>query len=100
MRNLETSIDILLTVLSRYIPGMRLRVTDDVEEIGYDLDQFADEMVGEWGIYDTEEGHDRRRSSVMMGVPTAGPFGGGSDTPSDEPEKDRTEEGPRGEPTQ
>ena len=58
----------------KYIPGMHLRVTDDIEEIGLDMDQFDDETVGEWGLYDSEEHHEaRRNSSVVHGVPVAAP---------------------------
>ena len=32
---------------------MKLRVTDDIEEIGLDNDQFDDEVVGEWASHVT-----------------------------------------------
>ena len=79
---------VIMLLILKYIPGMRLRVTDDIEEIGIDLDQFDDEAVGEWGLYDTQEGHEaRRNSSVIHGVPMAAPASGtvesGSDTPNE-----------------
>ena len=71
-------------MILKYIPGMHLRVADDIEEIGLDLDQFNDEVVGEWGLYDTQEGHERRGSSVIMhGVPVAAPASAVVETGSD-----------------
>jgi Amt family ammonium transporter len=67
-------LSVIMLMILKFIPGMHLRVSDDVEEIGLDLDQFDDEVVGEWGNYDTESGHeDHRRHSVMHGVPVAAP---------------------------
>lgn len=45
---------IMLTIL-KYTPGMNLRVSDDIEEIGLDHDQFDDEVVGEWALYELHE---------------------------------------------
>lgn len=42
----------------KYIPGLHLRVTDEAEERGLDLDQFFDEEIGDWGVFDELE---RRR---------------------------------------
>ena len=74
----------------KYIPGMHLRVSDEIEEVGLDLDQFDDEAVGEWATWDTEEGHVRRAShspGVIHGVPMAAPGSAtvesGSQTPTD-----------------
>jgi hypothetical protein len=64
---------------------MHLRVTDEIEEIGLDYDQFDDETVGEWGLYDTQEGHARRASnagSIIHGVPAAN-SASGTQTPTD-----------------
>jgi hypothetical protein len=41
------SVSICLLMILKYIPGLHLRVTDEVEELGYDLDQFHDETIGE-----------------------------------------------------
>jgi Amt family ammonium transporter len=38
----------------KYIPGLHLRVKDEIEMIGYDVDQFHDETIGEWALF--EEG--------------------------------------------
>lgn len=79
---------VIMLLILKYIPGMHLRVTDDVEEIGLDLDQFSDEVVGEWGIYDDEDGHKKRESMVIHGVPTAAP-GTATVQGGDEPKVDK-----------
>lgn len=67
-------ISFTMLMILKYIPGMHLRVADDIEEIGLDHDQFDDETIGEWGIFDTEQGHARRMSNaVVHGVPVTGP---------------------------
>jgi Amt family ammonium transporter len=48
----------LLLLLMKYIPGLHLRVSDEAEEKGLDLDQFFDEQIGDWSIYNEIE---RRR---------------------------------------
>jgi len=73
---------VIMLMILKFIPGMHLRVSDDVEEIGLDLDQFDDEVVGEWGNYDTEDGHDRRGSTIH-GVPVAAPASAHVETGSD-----------------
>lgn len=40
-----------LLLLMKYIPGLHLRVSDEAEELGLDLDQFFDEEIGDWSIY-------------------------------------------------
>lgn len=39
-------LSLVMLMILKYIPGMHLRVSDDVEDIGLDLDQFDDEAVG------------------------------------------------------
>lgn len=56
---------VIMLLVLKYVPGMRLRVDDEVEELGIDLDQFSDEVVGEWGSYAEEHGG---QSQVMRGV--------------------------------
>jgi len=41
-----------LLYILKYIPGMHLRVTDEVEMIGLDVDQFFDEQIGDWSMLD------------------------------------------------
>ena len=42
---------IILTLL-KYIPYMHLRVTEEVEMIGLDIDQFFDEQIGDWSAFE------------------------------------------------
>jgi len=41
-----------LLLILKYIPGMHLRVTEEAEILGVDLDQFFDEQIGDWGMLD------------------------------------------------
>ena len=41
-----------LLYILKYIPGMHLRVTEEAEMNGLDLDQFFDEQIGDWGMFD------------------------------------------------
>ncbi|KAI9787232.1 MAG: hypothetical protein M1839_003468 [Geoglossum umbratile] len=40
----------------KYIPGMHLRVTEEVELAGLDMDQFFDEQIGDRTIFEPTEG--------------------------------------------
>ncbi|EOO01566.1 putative ammonium transporter protein [Phaeoacremonium minimum UCRPA7] len=44
-----------LLMILKYIPGLHLRVSDEAEEKGLDLDQFFDEEIGDWGVFDELE---------------------------------------------
>jgi Amt family ammonium transporter len=39
-----------LLYILKYIPGMHLRVSEEAELNGLDLDQFFDEQIGDWGM--------------------------------------------------
>jgi len=39
----------------KYIPGLHLRVDSDIEIMGYDVDQFEDELIGEWSLFETSQ---------------------------------------------
>ena len=41
-----------LLYILKLIPGMHLRVTEEGEMKGLDLDQFFDEQIGDWGMFD------------------------------------------------
>lgn len=41
-----------LLYILKYIPGMHLRTTEEAEIRGLDLDQFFDEQIGDWGMFD------------------------------------------------
>ena len=42
----------ILLMIMKFIPGMHLRVSDEAESIGMDLDQFYDEQIGDWSLFD------------------------------------------------
>ncbi|KAB8288469.1 hypothetical protein EYC80_010134 [Monilinia laxa] len=41
-----------LLYILKFIPGMHLRVTEEAEIQGLDVDQFFDEQIGDWAIFD------------------------------------------------
>lgn len=41
-----------LLYILKFIPGMHLRVTEEAEIQGLDMDQFFDEQIGDWGMFD------------------------------------------------
>jgi Amt family ammonium transporter len=41
-----------LLYILKYIPGMNLRVSEEAEAAGLDKDQFFEEEVGDWGLFD------------------------------------------------
>lgn len=46
-----------LLLILKYIPGMHLRITDEAEAAGLDLDQFFEEEIGDWGLVERLSGH-------------------------------------------
>ncbi len=56
---------ILLYIL-KFIPGMHLRVTEEAEMQGLDFDQFFDEQIGDWGMFDELT---RRRMELLISSP-------------------------------
>jgi Amt family ammonium transporter len=42
----------ILLMILKFIPGMHLRVTDEAEMIGLDIDQFFDEQIGDWSMFE------------------------------------------------
>ena len=55
-----------MLLILKYIPGLRLRMTDEIEMIERDVDQFHDEMMGEWSHFETSSGH---QAEFTHGVP-------------------------------
>jgi len=49
------SLSILCYIL-KYVLGMHLRVSDEAETVGLDLDQFFDEQIGDWFLFDHTSG--------------------------------------------
>lgn len=51
-------VSLALLLILKYIPGLHLRVSDEVEERGLDMDQFFEENIGDWEV--SEEFEKRR----------------------------------------
>jgi len=49
------TVSTILLLGLKYTPGMGLRVSDEVEMIGLDLDQFFDEQIGDWTAFEQEK---------------------------------------------
>lgn len=56
-------VSLALLMIMKYIPGLHLRVSDEAEELGMDLDQFFDEQIGDWSYL--EEVHKRRNLTIL-----------------------------------
>jgi ammonium transporter, Amt family len=65
------TVSALLLLIMKYIPGLHLRVTDEIEMIGYDVDQFDEELIGEWNMYEMHG--DGTTSQITHGVPLSSP---------------------------
>ena len=56
------TVSCVLLLILKYIPGMHLRVTEEVEMIGLDIDQFFDEQIGDWSMLERLEGRSLSKS--------------------------------------
>lgn len=54
----------ILLLLMKYIPGLHLRVSEEAEELGLDLDQFFDEQIGDWSYLEHIE---KSRNTTILG---------------------------------
>jgi Amt family ammonium transporter len=57
-----------LLYILKFIPGMHLRVTEEAEMMGLDVDQFFDEQIGDWSLF--EEVAVKMEGSRVGGVTT------------------------------
>ena len=48
------TVSVCLLMILKYIPGLHLRVSDEAEIAGYDIDQFHDETIGEWALWEMQ----------------------------------------------
>lgn len=53
-----------MLMIMKYIPGLHLRISDEAEERGLDLDQFFDEQIGDWSYLEEVE---KLRNTTIMG---------------------------------
>jgi ammonium transporter, Amt family len=59
-----------LLYILKFIPGMNLRVTEEAEMKGLDIDQFFDEQIGDWGMFDEL---DRQKMELAISAPGTPP---------------------------
>jgi ammonium transporter, Amt family len=73
----------------KYTPVLHLRVSDEVEELGVDLDQFHDELIGEWSNFTIEEnGITHGVASTQVRASMSGPAAGTVTPPEKEVDND------------
>jgi Amt family ammonium transporter len=62
---------ILLYIL-KYIPYMHLRVSDEAEMVGLDIDQFFDEQIGDWSMFEQHPltGYTEGKSAPVSSAPS------------------------------
>lgn len=58
-------VSVLLLLIMKYIPGMNLRVSEEGEDMGLDMDQFFDEQIGDSSYF--EEADQFRRTTTILG---------------------------------
>lgn len=63
----------LLLLVMKYIPGLHLRVSEEAEELGLDLDQFFDEQIGDWSYLEHVE--KTRNTTTILGQQVDRPSG-------------------------
>ncbi|EXJ92780.1 hypothetical protein A1O3_01332 [Capronia epimyces CBS 606.96] len=83
------TLSVIMLLILKYIPGLHLRVADEAEIIGLDIDQFSDEVVGEWSLFnDDNTGH---QVAFTHGVPVAAPPPATSSPTSESATEEKTE---------
>jgi Amt family ammonium transporter len=79
------TLSVIMLLILKYIPGLHLRVKDEVEIIGLDIDQFSDELIGEWSLFQDDINPGRRGSIQQINAQiTQGVNPEGSATPPSE----------------
>ncbi|KAJ9606529.1 hypothetical protein H2200_008537 [Cladophialophora chaetospira] len=78
------TLSVIMLMALKYIPGLHLRVADEVEMIGLDVDQFSDELIGEWSLFQDEHGGHRGSIQQINHQITHGVNPEGSSTPPSE----------------
>ncbi|KAF1990835.1 methylammonium permease 3 [Aulographum hederae CBS 113979] len=68
------SVSFILLMILKYIPGLHLRVSEEAEMIGLDLDQFVDEQIGDWALFEqhalesVQGSHGHGAAGVLSGL--------------------------------
>ncbi|KAK8104593.1 uncharacterized protein PG998_011626 [Apiospora kogelbergensis] len=58
-----------LLLIMKYIPGLHLRISDEAEANGLDLDQFFDEQIGDWRLFHESRGISIQPETVIGRAP-------------------------------
>lgn len=58
-------VSLILLLILKYIPGMHLRVSDEAEERGLDLDQFFEEYIGDREVFEAWEKRRQLESTIV-----------------------------------
>jgi len=59
-------VSLALLMIMKYIPGLHLRVSEEAEHHGLDYDQFMDESIGDWNMFDHAAELEALRNTVMI----------------------------------
>jgi len=59
----------ILLYIMNMIPGLKLRISEESEMLGLDMDQLFEEQIGDWSLF---EEHERRKMFVMEGKSSSG----------------------------
>jgi Amt family ammonium transporter len=60
-----------LLYILKFIPGMHLRIAEEAERDGIDMDQFFEEQIGDWGVFDELNKRSRVLAISAPGTPPA-----------------------------
>lgn len=63
------TVSCILLLIMKYIPGLHLRVSDEAEEAGLDMDQFFDEEIGDWSMSHALEQKSLQHSTILGSSP-------------------------------
>ncbi|KAG9242856.1 methylammonium permease 3 [Calycina marina] len=69
----------ILLYIINFIPGLHLRISDEAEEHGLDLDHFFDEQIGDWSLFQEIERRNNMGNIQSIGTPTVQEVGRESD---------------------
>jgi len=58
-----------LLFILKNIPGMHLRVSEEAELDGLDMDQFFEEQIGDWGVLEESNKRNRETTISAPGTP-------------------------------
>jgi ammonium transporter, Amt family len=81
-------VSVIMLFALKFTPLLHLRVDDEIEELGVDLDQFNDELIGEWSNFTIEEnGYTQGLTAKQARASVSGPQEGTMTPPMKEETK-------------